>query len=108
MGKPPRSKPRSKPTGRQSGSQRELGEAFVAALHADFQQHGIAALEKVRESKPDVYLRALIALMPSKPENKDGMFDDLCDEELAALIHAARAALDAHSGGRKRKRKAAQ
>jgi hypothetical protein len=109
MNQPRRSKPRSggKPTGRQRDSQRELGEALVAALCADFRQHGVTAIEKVRDSRPDVYLRAVTAILPSKLETRDRAFDDVADEELALLIHAARAALEAAPGGRKRKRKTA-
>jgi hypothetical protein len=32
-----------------------LGASFMAALEADFQKHGVAALEKMREASPERY-----------------------------------------------------
>ena len=81
------------PTGRPKGSRTKLGEAFVQALHADFAEHGVAAIEKVRQDHPDQYLKIIASLLPKQVEVKDGAFDGVSDEELTALVTAARLAL---------------
>src|SRR5262245_47688602 len=43
-------KPKSEPSLRD-----RLGASFMAALEADFQKHGVAALEKMREASPERY-----------------------------------------------------
>src|SRR6185295_5269724 len=45
--------------GRPKGSRNKLGEEFVAALHDSFLVHGKETIEKVREDKPDVYLKVI-------------------------------------------------
>ena len=50
------------------GSRSKLGEAFVADLHADWQQHGPAVIEQVRKFDPATYLRLIASLMPRKME----------------------------------------
>ncbi len=47
------------PAGRQKGSRNKLGEAFVEALHDDFAKYGVAAIETVRDEKPDQYLKVI-------------------------------------------------
>src|SRR5690242_20391651 len=50
--------------GRPKGSRNKLGEDFLAALAEDFEQHGQAVIQKVREQKPEVYLRVIADLLP--------------------------------------------
>lgn len=86
--------------GRPKGSRNKLGEAFVTALHDDFQLHGVAAIEKVRDERPQDYLKVIASLLPKQVEIKETAFDGISEEELAALIVAARSALGvAESGG---------
>jgi hypothetical protein len=58
-------------------------------LAADFEQHGQAVIEKVRETKPEVYLRVVADLLP-KNVTVDGRMavgaDDMSDEERKARI----------------------
>jgi hypothetical protein len=76
-----------------TGSRNKLGEGFLADLYADRREGGIAAIARVRVERPDVYLRAVASILPKQLEIKDGPFDGLTDELLAALLAAARDAL---------------
>lgn len=68
--------------GRPKGSRNKLGEAFLAAMHADFQEHGVAAIEQVRAEKPDQYLKVIASLLPKDLNITVNKFDELSDEEL--------------------------
>lgn len=81
------------PNGRPKGSRNKLGEAFIAALHDDFQKHGVAAIEVVRAEKPDQYLKVIASIVPKELTIKTDAFDGVSDEQLAALVAAARSAL---------------
>lgn len=72
------------PAGRPKGSRNKLGEAFVEALHADFQEHGVATIEKVRLEKPDQYVKVIASLLPK--EFKIETVSELTDEQLDARI----------------------
>jgi hypothetical protein len=50
--------------GRKPGSRNKLGEAFVQALADDFAEHGVAAVEKVRQSDPSTYLKIIGNTLP--------------------------------------------
>lgn len=86
--------------GRPKGSRNKLGEAFIEAMYADFTANGPAVIEKVRTEKPDQYLKVIASILPKQLEIKEGAFDGLGDDELAALVAAARSALGAVEGGR--------
>ena len=90
------------PAGRPKGSRNKLGEAFIAALYADFQDHGEAVIEAVRTEKPDQYLKVIASILPKQLEIKEGAFDGVSDDDLAALIAAARSALGVAEGGTER------
>jgi len=81
------------PAGRPKGSKNKLGEAFVAALHEDFQEHGVRVIETVRVEKPDVYLKVIAQIIPKEFTIKTDAFDGITDEQLAAIVAAARASL---------------
>ncbi len=94
----PRGKPfqpgnQANPLGRPKGSRNRLGEAFIQALADDFDKHGIKAITTVRDERPHEYLKVIASLLPKQVEIKEGAFDGIGDEELAALIVAARSAL---------------
>lgn len=72
--------------GRKRGSRAKLGEKFFAALQADFEEHGVGAIARVRFLRPDVYLQVLAKLMPQKIEittPTDGMTDEQLEQMLA-------------------------
>lgn len=54
------------PTGRPKGARSKLGEDFVKALQQDFKAHGISVIEKVREDKPDAYLKVIASILPKE------------------------------------------
>ena len=85
------------PAGRPKGARSKLGEAFLEALHDDFEQHGIAAIQKTRTEKPEVYVKVVASLLPK--EIKIESTSDLNDEQLDAQIRAILGAIDKLEGG---------
>lgn len=85
--------------GRPRGSRVKLSEAFLAALCEDFMQHGAATIERVRIDKPDAYLKVIAAILPKQIEVTESPFDEMTDEELAAIVKAATDALRAQEDG---------
>ena len=86
------------PAGRPKGSRNKLGEAFIAALHDDFKAHGIAAIERVRTEEPAQYLKVIATIVPKELNIKTDAFDGVSDEQIAALVAAARSALGLTEG----------
>jgi hypothetical protein len=72
------------PAGRPKGSRNKLGEEFIQKLYADFQEHGEAAIVKVREEKPEHYLKVIAGILPK--ELKITNESDLTDEQLIERI----------------------
>lgn len=54
------------PAGRPKGARGKLGEDFVKALQKDFAEHGVEAVQKVRETKPEVYLSVIAKIVPKE------------------------------------------
>lgn len=79
--------------GRPKGSRNKLGEAFIAALHDDFVEHGVQVIETVRLCKPDQYLKVVASILPKELNIKSDAFDGISDEQLAAIVAAATSAL---------------
>ena len=73
--------------GRPKGSRNKLGEAFIQALHADFEEHGVAVIEEVRKDKPHEYLKVVASLLPKelKIERSDELSDSELDERIRQL-----------------------
>lgn len=84
--------------GRPKGSRNKLGEAFIEAMHEDFEAHGVAAIVKVREEKPDQYLKVIASILPKdlniNVNQMDGMTDDELIERIRALDATIRPFLD--------------
>ncbi|MFA6043632.1 MAG: DUF5681 domain-containing protein [Phycisphaerales bacterium] len=72
------------PAGRPKGSRNKLGEAFIEALHDDFNANGIVAIETMRAADPGGYVRVIAGLLPK--EFKIETTSDLTDEQLDARI----------------------
>lgn len=70
------------PAGRPKGSRNKLGEQFVADIYADWQKHGVATIELVREKKPDAYLKVVASLLPKELNVRVSELEDLADKEL--------------------------
>lgn len=60
------------PAGRPKGARSKLTEQFLKAMLEDFEAHGIAAIAKVREDKPDQYLKVVAAIIPKEITGEDG------------------------------------
>lgn len=82
------------PAGRPKGSRNKLGEEFVQALQADFNQHGAEAIVKVRTDKPDAYLKVIASILPKELNVNTNALGDMSDDELTAVIAAMRALAD--------------
>lgn len=74
--------------GRPKGARSKLGEAFIEALHDDFNEHGIAAIQLVRAEKPDQYLKVIASLLPKDVNLNFNPSDDMTDDELIQRIRA--------------------
>jgi hypothetical protein len=55
--------------GRPKGSRGKLSNDFIAALSADFDDHGAATIVKVRQRSPEVYIKVVANLIPAKLES---------------------------------------
>jgi hypothetical protein len=51
------------PAGRPKVSRHKIGEAFLAALHADFVQYGSCDIERVREERPADCLKVVASIL---------------------------------------------
>jgi hypothetical protein len=87
------------PNGRPKGSRHKLGEQYVADLFEVWQRRGTDAIERMADKHPADFVRVIASILPKQVEIKEGAFDGLSDEELAALVAAARSALGFVEGG---------
>jgi hypothetical protein len=87
------------PNGRPKGARSKLGEAFIQALHDDFTANGVKVIEKVRTERPHEYLKVVASLLPKQVEIKEDAFGDLTDDELTAIVAAARSTIAVHREG---------
>lgn len=83
--------------GRPKGSRNKLGEAFVSALHDDFLLHGVETIARVREDKPDQYMKVVASLLPK--EFKIETVSELTDEQLDSRIRGLADVLHRLEGG---------
>lgn len=56
------------PAGRPKGSRHKLGEKFLEEMLRDFDAHGAETIVKVREAKPDQYLKVVASILPKEIE----------------------------------------
>jgi hypothetical protein len=88
--------------GRKVGARNKLGEAFIAALHDDFAEHGVAAIQTVRTEKPDQYLKVIASLLPKdvnlNVNNEIEMSDDELRERIRSLADTIAPFLGAGAG----------
>lgn len=72
------------PAGRKKGSRNKLGEQFITDLYADWQEHGPAVIVRVRNEKPEHYLKVVAGILPQKIEIEQ--LGDLSDDQLTSQI----------------------
>jgi hypothetical protein len=82
------------PAGRSKGSRHKLGEAFLTKLYDDFMQHGVKVIEKVRATRPDIYLKVVAATLPRELHFKnESAFDGMSNEQLDEIAGAIRSVI---------------
>ncbi len=76
--------------GRPKGSRNKLSEAFIAALCADFEEHGAETIARVREQDPVAYVRVVASLMPKevKVDDARNLTDEQLDERINSLARS--------------------
>tara|TARA_R110000868_G_scaffold410169_1_gene697420 strand:- start:1801 stop:2154 length:354 start_codon:yes stop_codon:yes gene_type:complete len=83
------------PIGRPKGSKNKLSEQFVAALQADFEQHGADTIAVVRQTDPGTYLRVISRLVPAEVSlDLKTNVSDWDDSEIIAALETLRANLN--------------
>lgn len=87
--------------GKPKGSRHKLGEAFIAALHDDFNEHGVAAIEAVRAERPHEYLKVIASLLPKelKVTTESELTDDQLDQRIRQLAAALSLELNGDEAG---------
>ncbi len=65
------------PLGRPIGARNKLSEDFLNALHEEFQEHGKAAVEKVRLERPMEFLKIIASLVPREMNLNVALRDQL-------------------------------
>jgi len=93
------------PNGRPKGSRNKLAEAFIAALHDDFETNGAAVIERVRNEEPAQYLKVVASILPKeiKIDTNDGLSDDELNQRLRQLAEfiGAEIGISPTAGGEK-------
>lgn len=56
------------PAGRKPGSRNRLSENFLKAMADDFDEHGVEAIQKVRQDDPAKYLTVVAQLVPKETD----------------------------------------
>lgn len=74
------------PAGRPKGSRNKLGEDFIAALQADFSEHGVNAIQIVRSERPDQYLKVIASILPKDINLNVNPIGEMTDDELIERI----------------------
>ena len=72
--------------GRPKGSRNLLAEDFLADLHADWKVGGKGAIQRVRDEKPDQYLKVVASTLPKELNVKVSELDDLDDDQLRGQL----------------------
>lgn len=89
------------PNGRPKGARNKLGEAFIDALHDDFLENGVAAIQTVRSEKPDQYLKVIASLLPKDVNlNINDQYGEMSDDELIDRIRQLDATIAPFLAGR--------
>lgn len=106
-GRPPDEAPvKAGATAKRASGRGRLGGAFADAVQADFEVHGAAVVARIREEKPESYLKLVASILPKDLGAAAGGMDDLSDEQLIERIRvldtAIRPLLEAKKTGARR------
>ena len=72
--------------GRKKGARNKLGEAFVADLLEDWEEHGVKAIQEVRTEKPDAYLKVIASILPKDVNVNVRPLEEMTDDQLRSQI----------------------
>ncbi|WP_234819696.1 MULTISPECIES: hypothetical protein [Sinorhizobium] len=71
-----------------AGGRGRLGGAFLDAVQADFAAHGAGVIARIREEKPETYLKLVAAVTPKDLSASTNAMDELSNEQLIERIRA--------------------
>ena len=80
------------PKGRPKGARNKFTENFMRTLAEDFKANGMDALEQLRKTSPEAYLRCIISILPKSlirqwEESPDVNYSEITEEEFMELIN---------------------
>ena len=84
------------PSGRPKGMRNRLTETVTNVLSEDFELHGKEVIARVRDKYPQIYLSAIVSLLPKQSQTIESPLADLSDEEIEMIeemLAASRARL---------------
>lgn len=68
--------------GRPKGSRNKLGEAFISDMLADWEQNGPETITRVREERPQDYLKVVASILPKQVDVNVKPFEEMDDDQL--------------------------
>ena len=77
------------PAGRPKGARNRLSEDFAQTLANDYAQHGVAAIQRMREADPVAYIKTIASLLPRQIE-ADPSIDAISTDDLIEAVRALR------------------
>jgi hypothetical protein len=87
------------PNGRRPGCRNRFNEAFINDLYADWQQHGVEVIEKVRTEHPQIYLRVCASVQPRDVHIRtESLEQGMSDEEFNYVLGEIRRSRLARAG----------
>jgi hypothetical protein len=89
--KPWQFKPGNTLGGRPVGARNKYGEQFFKDFLADWEQHGPQVIAKMRNERPDLYLKVAAGIVPKELHISTQGVADMSDEEVLRIIDAVRA-----------------
>ena len=87
--------------GRPRGARSRLQDFTLQLINEDFREHGKEVLERVRAKWPQVYLTAVVGLLPRQQERLKSPLADFTDAEIEMLermLAEGKAKLIEHNG----------
>jgi hypothetical protein len=82
--------------GRPRDARSRLQKDFIFALQEDFEKHGAGVIRIVRVEEPSQYLKIIASILPKELEITQNALNGLPDDEIEAILDAARSALSAN------------
>lgn len=72
--------------GRPKGARNKLGEAFLSDMLSDWEANGVETIERVREEKPDQYLKVVASILPKDLNVNINPMEEATDDELVQRL----------------------